>query len=169
MLEQLYKNHNKNCNILKKMGCPNDIAQDFVQEMYIRIHNYSQVKEIKSVDVCAFFILRNLFYDYCRKKKREVSYDSDYINIDRIDTSQEEFNLEEEITKSDNLAKLEELLNDPNVISWYDKKILLEHYKEGIPMRKIGRETNIGFPSIYNTVKKSREQLKRHLDEYKKQ
>jgi len=164
------------------MGCCNSIAEDFVQEMYIKIHNYSQTKEIKNIDVLAYFILRNLYYDHFRKEKSKPdmlrldctvrfgqAYEFDYQNV-RIETliiEQKEFNLDVEIAKSDQLTNLEALLSDPLIVSWYDKKILMEHYKEGVSMRKIGRDTNIGFPSIYNTVKKAREQLKTAL--YEKQ
>lgn len=165
MLEKLYTKHKKFINILKKMGCCNNIAEDFVQEMYIKIHTYSLAKEIKNIDVLAYFILKNLFYDYCRKKKLTISLDGEHFDIERFDITQEDYDLEDEIQKSDQLTNLELVLQDPKVMDWYDKRILKEHYIEGVSMRRIGRETKIGFPSIYNTVKKAREQLKTALNE----
>ena len=205
MLEELYKNHYKFCNILKKLGCCKSMAEDFVQDMYLKVHVYSQTKDIKNAQVLAYFILRNLYFDYYRKKTtsniKKTEYniinscyihdnleelhkdlkttrnsykrtdplmraiDADDVYFNTYDPMCEEFDIDEEIRKSDQLTQLESLLNDPLIIDWYDKKILLEHYKEGVSMRRIGRETNIGFPSIYNTVKKAREQLRTALNE----
>ena len=43
---------------------------------------------------------------------------------------------------------------------WYDKKLFMLWVNNRISIRKLSRETNIGFMSVYNTIKKCKQKLK---------
>lgn len=73
------------------------------------------------------------------------------IEIENIDIEDEEYK-HPECTE-----KYKEILS---TFDWYDRDLFLLYANSGMSMRKISRETNISFMSIYNTIKKCQEKLK---------
>jgi len=65
--------------------------------------------------------------------------------------------VDEECQEQECTEKYKELLA---TFDWYDRDLFLLYANSGMSMRKIARETNISFMSIYNTIKKCQEKLK---------
>ena len=70
-LELLYKKHKLWIKYLLEIGCPQDLCEDIVQEMYLKIDRYIK-KNNNSIrykdDINIYFVrltLRSLFMDFC--------------------------------------------------------------------------------------------------------
>ena len=86
ILDVLCLKHSQWLKYVKSFGCPDEIAEDYVQEMYIKIYNYSQIKNndlmYDGEEVNYFFIyvtLKNMYFDDLRRSKKKI-----IINIDDI-------------------------------------------------------------------------------------
>lgn len=60
---------------------------------------------------------------------------------------------------------LEEIDNIVNTLHWYDKTLFNYHYKMGYKLREIAEMTGINLKSIAYTIKKTREKIKRELND----
>ena len=79
ILDVLFLKHSTWLKYVKSFGCPDDIAEDYVQEMYIKIYNYSQIKNndlmYDGEEINFFFIyvtLKNMYLDDFRKNKKKI-------------------------------------------------------------------------------------------------
>jgi len=145
-----------------------DDANDFVQDMYLRLHKYVKTPEriiYENGEINTMFVyitLRNSYYRHTKNEKKRVqplSYDDDTIEYKQS----EEYDLQRGI----NLSNLEEdILKTVNGWHSYDSKLFKLIYYDGNSMRHISRETNISMTSIFNTIKNCRNKLK---DEYNEQ
>jgi len=172
ILLDLYKKHNDWIIVVKRLGANNSVAEDLVQDMYIKMHLANKKTLIESIDVYAYFVLRNLYFDYFNKlkvrRKNEVRIDKiiegweEY--PDRFISSQiedtDEFCMKTEIEASD---KIDQLVKAKDTLLWYDKKVLNLHYS-GVTMRALSRDTGISLSSIFNTIKNARNTIKKQLD-----
>jgi DNA-directed RNA polymerase specialized sigma24 family protein len=120
-------------------------AHDVVQEAYIKVLNMD--KEINFAYF--YYTLRSLTMDLHSKKvvKVEVTQDIEYSL--REDESNE---LAEELAQP--------YIEFIDTWDWYDKKLFMLWVNNRISIRKLSRETNIGFMSVYNTIKKCKLKLK---------
>lgn len=136
-MENLYKKHKQWINIVRSFGEYN-YAEDIVQEAYIKVLG----KEIN--DSYFYLTLRSITTDLHRKKVVTVEID----NLEFID---------EEYEEPESTEKYLVILNS---FSHYERILFNLYSESGMSMRKIARETNISFMSIYNTIKKCQEKLK---------
>ena len=173
-LIELYKNHNKWINIVKKMGATDLNAEDLVMDMYIKVDKANRNTQIKSISVYAYFVLRNLYYDYYKARRKIETINIDDIQIDSI----EDFCIKTEIEQSneiDNLCNAKQSLDwINNGAAWYNNQVVNLHYGyldsknklvKGISMRELSRETGISLSSIFNTIKNFRIKLREQLNE----
>ena len=101
ILDVLCIKHEQWLKYIKSFGCPNDIAEDYVQEMYIKIFNYSQRKDNDLMydenDVNYYFIyvtLKNMYYDDLRKSKKQFLVDlSDDFIQDETEYTEKEYHI----------------------------------------------------------------------------
>jgi len=173
ILLDLYKKHNDWIIVVKRLGANNSVAEDLVQDMYIKMHLANKKTLIESIDVYAYFVLRNLYFDYFNKLKKkrdnEVYIDDlvDYLNKQNLEFTSYEvedtnlFSLKDELEASD---KIDRLVVAKDTLLWYDKKVLNLHYS-GVTMRALSRDTGISLSSIFNTIKNARNTIKKQLDE----
>ena len=93
ILDILFLKHNTWVDYVKSFGCNEEVSEDFVQEMYIKIYNYSLKKDSKQImfndsEVNHYFIytcLKNMYTDSIRRSKKmqfeelkDYEYDNDY-------------------------------------------------------------------------------------------
>ena len=153
-INKLFKKHKTWVDIVISFGCTKVIAEDLVQEMYIRI----QLKLEKGLDISyvdeeinyyyIFKTLRSLFIDLKRKGKnikfQEIK-DSDVISCD---------------------AYFEPVYNDVKKVLdklfWYDKKVF-EIVDSGTSISALSRQTKIPYHSLYNTYRNVIKKLKKIL------
>ena len=157
ILIQIAKKHKEWIYIVRSFGCNKHIAEDIVQEMYIKI----QLKINSGLDIkygkndfnhsYVFKVLRTLFLDL-KRKENKVSI----ISIDNINQKEVE---------SDNIDYVQinkEIKEKVNTLFWYDKKVY-EIIDNGSSIADLSRKTRIPYYSLYNTFKKVKDKLKKLL------
>ena len=146
--------HNEWLSIVLSFGCKPEIAEDIVQEMYIKI----QLKLEKGLDIMynekeinyyyIFKTLKSLFYDLKRKGKNIT-----IVSIDDVHLTTSDINYEEPYKKIENeLSKM----------FWYDRKVF-EIINEGESIAEFSRKSKIHYYSLYNTYTRVKNKLKKLL------
>ena len=163
ILELLAAKHDTWVEITMSFGLDKMTAEDIVQNMYIKIHGWSEKNKDKTKimynkdEVNYYFVfktLRTLFYDYTRKVSRRAKYSEkaskslseDYI-YDLIDVEIKEHHLKEVLER----------------MHWYDKKVFDLVYKENISMLQLSEMTGISYYSIYRTIQKVKRTIKKNI------
>ena len=146
--------HNEWLSIVLSFGCKPEIAEDIVQEMYIKI----QLKLEKGLNIMynekeinyyyIFKTLKSLFYDLKRKGKNIT-----IVSIDDIHLTTSDINYEEPYKKIENeLSKM----------FWHDRKVF-EIINEGESIAEFSRKSKIHYYSLYNTYTRVKNKLKKLL------
>lgn len=154
-LELVAKKHNDWVDIVKTFGCTKEVAEDLVQEMYIKI-SYQIRKGLNVIyedtgEVNYYYIFRTLnsvFIDLKRKGKNIKLVEIDNIEIDYNEV---DYELSEQKIK-DELSKM----------FWYDRRVY-EIIDSGESIAEFSRESSINYYSLYNTYNKVKEKLKKIL------
>lgn len=159
------------------MGVPFSIAEDLVQEMYLRLNKYVDNEEKimykNTGGVNHFYVwvtLRNMWNTYITKKKKgnillfSELPDSESI-ISMISDSQEEAELIEEIGLAQKRLYDKIIDEVDSWDSWYNKKLFKVYYMTDIGLRQLSRETKISLTSLFNSCKNFREVIKDELGE----
>ena len=150
------KKHKEWIKIVISFGCDKEIAEDIVQEMYIKI----QLKLEKGLDIMygkeinyyyIFKTLKSLFYDLKRKGKN--------ITIVNIEDNINEFNTEMDINYDSEYKKITDSLSE---MYWYNRKVF-EIINGGEKIAELSRKSGIPYYSLYNTYKKVKSKLKKLL------
>ena len=164
ILDLLAEKHIDWIKMIQSFGCDSHLAEDIVQEMYIRLHKYVDDPEkiMYNGEVNTYFVyitLRNM-YSTIKKMQSKVSF----VDIDRMEDeiAYEETNYEE-------LESFDELIDSiwENVEDWhwYDKKLFEIYHNSPMSIRSIAEETKISARSIFNTLKNGREKIKDTCEE----
>ena len=153
-MQLLAKKHSDWVQVVSSFGCDRQLAEDIVQEMYIKI----QLKLEKGLDISygnndinyyyVFKTLRTLFLDLKRKTK----------NIKMVDIE----NLSNFETDIDYTDKYDLVKKELKKMYWYDRKVF-EIINSGQSIAALSRKTKIQYYSLYNTYKKVKEKLKKLL------
>ena len=150
------KKHKEWIKIVISFGCDKEIAEDIVQEMYIKI----QLKLEKGLDIMygkeinyyyIFKTLKSLFYDLKRKGKN--------ITIVNIEDNINEFNTEMDINYDSEYEKITDSLSE---MYWYNRKVF-EIINGGEKIAELSRKSGIPYYSLYNTYNKVKSKLKKLL------
>ena len=150
------KKHKEWIKIVISFGCDKEIAEDIVQEMYIKI----QLKLEKGLDIMygkeinyyyIFKTLKSLFYDLKRKGKN--------ITIVNIEDNINDFNTEMDINYDSEYEKITDSLSE---MYWYNRKVF-EIINGGEKIAELSRKSGIPYYSLYNTYNKVKSKLKKLL------
>jgi hypothetical protein len=156
----LYKKHKTWMNIVKSFGCPENITEDIVQEMYIYLIKYE--REGKDLwygnQVNYYYVfkqLRGIYVQYLRSasKIKKVSLDEIQEQFQEIDPLEYEEQYEKFINS---------YLKVADDLHWYDKKVF-EFIAKGTSVAELSRNTKIGYYSLYNTYNTVKDKLKNDL------
>ena len=171
MLELLAKEHTLWLKMVINMGCSKDVAEDIVQEMYLKLHRLisDQNKIMYNDDeVNRFYVfvtLKNLYIDY-RKAKNKYTF-FEYLETDGEDQEDEMFindmtDLEKDKAFTNLMSSITEEIN-----SWhlYDAKLCNTYYKSNLSLRDISTGSKISLTSIFNSVKNYKKILKDKFEE----
>lgn len=153
-IENLYKKHKTWIKIVKSFGCNHAIAEDLVQEMYIKIiikirlgldikYNQSEINYYY-----IFRTLNSLYIDLKRKKRN--------IHIEGLE------NVKNKSENPDFLGTYEEVKKELDKMYWYDKRVF-ELINSGESIASLSRKTHIPYYSLYNTYIKVKLILKKLL------
>jgi len=150
------KKHKEWIKIVISFGCDKEIAEDIVQEMYIKI----QLKLDKGLDIMygkeinyyyIFKTLKSLFYDLKRKGKN--------ITIVNIEDNINDFNTQMDINYDTEYEKITDSLSE---MYWYNRKVF-EIINGGEKIAELSRKSGIPYYSLYNTYNKVKSKLKKLL------
>ena len=186
-LELLYKKHKLWIKYLLEIGCPQDLCEDIVQEMYLKIDRYIK-KNNNSIrykdDINIYFVrltLRSLFMDFCRKQKNvnmvEINEDiiSDLVEVPYKETDMADLDgrqkvindwyndelyldlLEQEDINTVNYSKTE-------LEKYYLRRIFKEVFYDQVQLSKLSKDTNITYCSLRNTINSIKKQIKKKYE-----
>ena len=186
-LELLYKKHKLWIKYLLEIGCPQDLCEDIVQEMYLKIDRYIK-KNYNSIrykdDINIYFVrltLRSLFMDFCRKQKNvnmvEINEDiiSDLVEVPYKETDMADLDgrqkvindwyndelyldlLEQEDINTVNYSKTE-------LEKYYLRRIFKEVFYDQVQLSKLSKDTNITYWSLRNTINIIKKQIKKKYE-----
>ena len=147
MLEELCKRDKDWRRMAFHICKSKDLADDIVQDMYLKFSNYN--KSLNEYYV--FFALKSIFLDYLRKEKTKVELNENLCNFDEYDFEQD---------------KIKELaLEKVKQLPYFEKELLT--VTQEISQRQLARETDISFIVINQTIKKTKQQLWQDLKKLK--
>lgn len=167
LLKEVAKHHKEWISIVKAHSFNKTevaYAEDFVQEAYLKLYSYATPERVAPNGVLnrgyVFFTLKSVLFDY-RKAKKGAK-----ISLDDCKTCEQE---QEETGQHNSpepiLQKIHQITRDWN---WYDKELFEIYIKEIPSIRKLADETKISATSIYNTLKKAKNEISQKLQaEYK--
>jgi len=144
-------------DIVKSFGCNKLIAEDIVQEMYIKI----QLKIEKGLDITyedgindmyIYKTLRSLYFDLKRKNKNITM-----VSIDDEDNKIYLKGYTDDINYDEAYAKVTDSLSE---MYWYDRKVF-EIINGGESIAAFSRKSKIHYYSLYNTYNKVKGKLKK--------
>lgn len=174
ILDVLYLKHSTWLKYVKSFGCQDDIAEDYVQDMYIKIYNYSQVKNndlmYDNEEVNFFFIyvtLKNMYFDDLRKNKKKIQVNiEDIVIVEEIsEYSEDKFYLQKDLVTNwikdlnNEIDSIEEHTEYKSSLC-YIKFIYQKIFVESCSITDLSEETKLSYWSIRNTVKRIKDQIR---------
>jgi len=159
-LEKVAEKHDDWHRIVLSFGCKESIAEDIVQEMYIRIHTYIT----KGVDISydddvnhmyIYRTLRSLYIELHRKEKNIIK-----TNIDNL---AEYIDENEGLTKGDVCNAMQQMDSLLDKTFWYDRTVF-EIISSGTSIAELSRKTNITYYSLYFTHKRVKQLIKDNIE-----
>lgn len=164
MWEILTKRHKEWISMAVSICKDVHLANDIVQDMYLRLNRYidNPEKIIKDGEVNSYFIyitLRNLFYDAKKSQKTEIS--KDYSDVESISILSALAEIPEETKENDLMEEayfniFEAIDKEVSTWHWYDQKLFKLYYYTNQSLRDIASDTKISLTSIYNSCKNYR-------------
>jgi DNA-directed RNA polymerase specialized sigma24 family protein len=142
MLEILAKRNEDWRNLAYRICGDYDLAQDLVQQMYIRLKDYKEVNE-----AMVAITIKNLWTNILKKKNREVSIEL----FHSLEYGNENFDPDD---------KELEYLNRFEALPMVKQELIQESFDKSV--RKIGKDFNINYGYVH---KKIHEGLKEILKE----
>lgn len=174
MLELLSKYHSTWVTMGLKMGIPDYLVEDLIQEMYLRLDKYiKNVEQIMYNDTepnkfYIYITLKNLWNDYLKYKSKifffridDEDFDIDKDNLNLVhydDDTYDRIDARERI-----IDKIEGEVGSWSY--WYDKKLFNLYYNSDMTMRRLSEETSISLTSIFNSCKNYKEIMKEKFGE----
>jgi len=160
-IENLYKKHKTWVKIVKSFGCNNYMAEDLVQEMYIKIilkiKNGLDIRYNEN-EINYFYIFRtlnSLYIDLTRKNYNVCKINIDQVNESLLNSSKNNINI-------DYAEKYDIIKKELDKMYWYDKKVF-EIINGGESIAALSRKTHIAYYSLYNTYTKVKKKLIKFL------
>ena len=159
-LEKIAEKHDDWHRIVLSFGCKESIAEDIVQEMYIRIHTYIT----KGVDISydddvnhmyIYRTLRSLYIELHRKEKNIIK-----TNIDNL---AEYIDENDSLTKGDVCNAMQQMDSLLDKTFWYDRTVF-EIISSGTSIAELSRKTNITYYSLYFTHKRVKQLIKDNIE-----
>lgn len=161
-LSKVAEHHEDYLRIVKSLGV-NDLAEDIVQEMYLKISKYCTPERIlqENGTVNKYYIrcvLYNLVHDY-RKQQNKLNK----VNIEEVYNLGVEYDYIEETEAYTGLIQL--IGEEVKTWHWYDRDLFTLYWKTGWSIRKLSDETRISTSSIFQTLKYCKNQIRINVGE----
>ena len=138
MLEELSKKDKFWRQVAYNISKDKDIADELVQEMYIKMHDFK--KDVN--DFYIIIVIRNLFLDLCRKKKR-------FVNIDDINISNGA------VFELDDYHN--DIINSAKNLKFYELELLDMSGEHSL--RDLSKRYNINYQTINRIITKAKTKI----------
>lgn len=145
--------------MVKSFGADQDLANDIVQEMYVRLYKYVEEPEkimYNEKEVNTYFVyvtLKNMYGNLMKAKSRfqfvDVSELEDELIFDEVN----------EEAETQMVALYDEIWEQASDWHWYDRKIFDLYHNTDMSIRTLADKTKISARSIFNTLKNARERI----------
>ena len=161
-LSKVAEHHEDYLRIVKSLGV-DDLAEDIVQEMYIKISKYCTPERILQEDgtVNKYYIrcvLYNLVYDYRKQQNKQNK-----VNIEEVYNLGVEYDYIEETEAFTSLIK--KIDSEVETWHWYDQMLFNLYRESGKSIRKLSEETRISTSSIFQTLKYCKNEIRINVGE----
>lgn len=154
MLSKVAKRHDYWVGLAIKLGSPPHLAEDIVQDMYLRLDKYASPKQVlnESGEVNDFYVFVTL------RNTLRMSVKSEAKNIPVSEFLYGQQDEEVDLPKEEGFSKLMKKIHD-EADSWgnYHSKLFNLYFRTDNSMRDISKGTKIGLTHIYNNLKSYRE------------
>ena len=164
MLEILAKRHEEWVRMATSAGAPPHLAEDIVQDVYLRLHKYIKTAEPKLIKPDGTV---NVFYMWGAVRntvRTELSKEKIYVGFEEFFTEHAPIGADIEFEE-----RYQDLMNGikDEVNGWgpYNSKLFNLYFKTDLSMRKIAGGTGIGLTHIYTSISKYREEIKEKFSE----
>lgn len=159
LLKKIARKHKDWVGIVISFGCSPVVAEDIVQEMYLKINTLLE----KGLDI-SFGDDYNYYYIYRTLKNSYFIYSSKEAKVKKVSTDLIElYEDEKDVPKNKNILKKMKQLNLVlDEIYWYDRKVF-EIISNGTSIAELSRKTNISYASLYNTYKNVKSKIKKNI------
>lgn len=160
-LKLAYEKHNDWVSIVLSFGCNPAVAEDIVQEVYIKLDRLidNGLDASYGDEVNYYYIYKQLRGTYLNLVKQKDKINMQYIEEMGIP----EIKLEDaEDEKYDVLKLMKNLNKELEQMYWYDRKVF-EIIMGGKKIAELSRDTDIGYYSLYNTFRNTINTLKDKL------
>ncbi len=159
-LEKIAKKHKDWIRIVISFGAKPEIAKDITQEMYIKMDGLLKKGLDISYgdDINYYYIyktLKALYLDLNRKEKKIFKVG--------IEALEKYIFKEEQRPQKDINAKIRELDNVLDSVSWYDRKVF-NIVSSGTSIMELSRKTGISYYSLYNTYSNVKKLIKKNIE-----
>ena len=167
MLQILSQHHDLWIRYVLSFKVNPDTAKDIVQEFYLKMSNFTGDIMIgeKINFYFVYLVLRNMVFDLKKKEKR-FYFTEEIPAIEEEEYTETDTSKSIEITKwlnEHNLDKLD-LENIENIKDIYNACVFNEVFIEGKSIAQLSRDTNISYPSLYNTIKIIKNEIKHNYE-----
>lgn len=182
ILTKIAKHHKTWLSYLYSLGCNEAIAEDIIQEMYIKVdayikkHNADIMFNDDEVNYYFFWVtLKNMYTDHHRKRVKDPLVYVDEVH-DVVEAAEyevrEDYDYHRAIMEWFESKDYEEMCNSEDLIT-YDQKKLNEYYLRkvfeecfinGKKLSELSRDTNITYWSLRNTIKIIKKQIKKNYE-----
>jgi len=151
--KDLYKEYNYLRSFFYKRMMDKDMADDLIQESFLKLFSVRIFSKVKSVSNYLMKIANNLLIDFIRNKVKN-----------RV-----EFSLDNEVKfTKDNVGNLEEKLNFEQIISFLDEEeriILKMKFVDNLTFREISELMNKNINTVLSKFNKALKKLRKSLFE----
>ena len=147
ILKELSKQDKKWRTIAYNICKDYDLAQDLVQEMYLKLMNRTRFN-----DYFVAITLRNLFLDTLKKRKN--------VRLEELHYIQDQTNTFEPTDEQ------QAVLDEFDKLDWVAQELLLERIDKSL--RQIQETFNINYGYAYRETTKAKEQIKNNVKKNKK-
>lgn len=161
-LKKVAEHHEDYLRIVKSLGV-DDLAEDIVQEMYIKISKYCSPERIlqENGKINKYYIrcvLYNLVFDYRKQQNKHKK-----VNIEEVYNLGVEYEYIEETEAYTSL--IQQIGEEVETWHWYDRDLFLLYWKTGFSIRKLSEETRISTSSIFQTLKYCKKRIRTNVGE----
>ena len=157
VLSLLAEYHNKwISNVDALINDENIIAEDIVQDMYLKIHGSKDevIKKVIQNNKPHIGYVNKILYTMYLNAQKQESLKTELKDNHTIETK------EPEINKFNIEKKIDEIVNS---FYWFDRKLFNLYRKEFHTIRSLSKATKISHVVVQNTISKCKKKIKRKL------